>query len=255
MDANRRRAAGRRQAKKGYHVSRYLLSGILQCGECGANFIMADSRSYRCSSHTNGGQHCCSNGQSVRREVVEGIVLRGVKQDLLSDDALTEVRRVIAKAQRGQKSRKTTAQRELKKVEAAIERVTDAVADMGISRALREKLSTLEASRDELETQLRVIQPDADVAALLPRAMDRWRKLVDEMENLGQHPDVRPEDIAEARERLAGLLGRVQLVPEGDHLVAEVGLQSLEIQSPTKSRAMHIRVVAGAGFEPATFGL
>ncbi len=113
----------------------------------------------------------------------------------------------------------------------------------------------IEADRDELEAELRAAESHVDVAALLPRAMDRWHKLVDEMEDLGKHPDVRPEDIEEARERLAGLLGRVRLVPEDGHLVAEVGLESLEIQSPAKSRAMHIRVVAGAGFEPATFGL
>ena len=68
------------------------------------------------------------------------------------------------------------------------------------------------------------------------------------MENLGQHPDARPEDIEEARERLAGLLGRVKLIPEDGHLVAEVGLQSLEMQSPAQGRTLHIRVVAGARF-------
>ena len=159
---------------------------------------MADSRSYQCSSHTNGGQHCCSNGQRVRRDVVEGILLRGIKKDLLSPDALAEVRRLIAQAQRGQKLRQTAAQRELRTVNAAIERVTDAIAEIGVSRSLRDKLRTLETERDELETNLRVAQPRGDVSALLPRAMDRWHKLVDEMENLGQHPDVRPEDIEEA---------------------------------------------------------
>ena len=252
---NRRRAAERPQAGRGYHVSRYLLSGILQCGECGANFIMTDARSYQCSSHTNGGRHCCSNSQRVRRDVIEGIVLRGIKRDLLSDEALAEVRGALAKAQRDHKSRQATAQREIRKVEGAIERITNAIAEMGISRALREKLGALESERDELEAQQRVTQPDSDVAALLPRAMDRWRKLVDEMEHLGQHPDVRPEDIEEARERLAGLLGRVRIVAEDDHLVAEVGLQSIEIENPARGRALHIRMVAGAGFEPATFGL
>ena len=132
---------------------------------------------------------------------VEGIVLRGVKRDLLSDEALEEVRRAIAKAQRGQKSRKTAARGELRKVEAAIERITEAIAEVGISRSLREKLIALEADRDKLEAESHV-----DVAVLLPRAMDRWHRLVDEMENFGQHPDVRPEDIDEAQERLAGLL-------------------------------------------------
>ncbi len=76
---------------------------------------------------------------------VEGIVLRGVKRDLLSDEALEEVRRAIAKAQRGQKSRKTAARGELRKVEAAIERITEAIAEVGISRSLREKLIASEA--------------------------------------------------------------------------------------------------------------
>ena len=81
----------------------------------------------------------------------------------------------------------------------------------------------------------------------LPFCPERWRKLVDEMENLGQHPEVRPEDIEEARERLAGLLlGRVQIVPEDGHFVAEVGLQSLEIENPARGRASHIPMVAGA---------
>ena len=107
-------------------------------------------------------------------------------------------------------------------------------------------MRALETKRDEIEATIRVAQPQGDVSALLPRVMDRWRKLVDDMENLGQHPDVRPEDIDEARERLAGLLGKIRLVPEDDHLVAEVGLESLEIQSPAQGRAMHIPMVAGA---------
>ncbi len=59
--------------------------------------------------------------------------------------------------------------------------------------------------------------------------MDKWRKLVDQMENLAQHPDVRPEDIEEAREKLAALSGKVQIAPENGELVAEVRLQTLEV--------------------------
>ena len=60
-----------------------------------------------------------------------------------------------------------------------------------------------------------------------------------------------------SRKRLAALLETVRLIPEDDNLVAEVGLQSLEIQSPARDRAMQIRVVAGAGFGtlPVVFNL
>ena len=76
--------------------------------------------------------------------------------------------------------------------------------------------------------------------------MDKWRKLVDQMENLAQHPDIRPEDIEDPRGKLAALPGKVQIVPETGKLVAEVRLQTLEVQSTTSGRALSIRMVAGA---------
>ena len=238
-------------------MSRYLLSGILQCGVCDSNFIMADARCYRCSSHTNGGQHCCSNGIRVRRDVVEPIVLRGVKQDLLSDAALAEVRHIVAKAQRGKKKLHATARHKLRDVEAAIERVTDAIAEAGISRALRDKLQDLEQRRDDLENQLRAAEQDTGAIDLVPRVIDQWRELVGNMEHLALHPDARPEDMAEAREHLARLIGRVRLMPKDGELVAQVDGEQVALaglRAPEDSTA-HIRVVAGVGFEPTTFGL
>jgi site-specific DNA recombinase len=115
-------------------VSRYLLSGLLKCGVCDANFIMSNAAMYRCSSRTNGGSFCCSNRQGVRRDVVEPIVLLGVKQDLLSDEAIAEVRRIVADAQHGKKSQSATVECDIRDIAASIERVTDAIAEAG-SRA------------------------------------------------------------------------------------------------------------------------
>lgn len=71
--------------------------------------------------------------------------------------------------------------------------------------------------------------------------MDKWRNIVDEMEDLALRPGTRPENVEQAREHLAAMLGRVRLVPENGHVVAEVGLEALKLQPK-------IRVVAGAGF-------
>jgi site-specific DNA recombinase len=237
------------RGNRGYHAPRYLLSGLLRCGTCGSNFIMANADRYRCSSHTNGGQHCCSHKRTVARTVIEPILLRGLKQDLLSSAALAEVRKLVAQAQRNKKSMRSAAERELKQLDASIERVTDAIAVVGMSRALREKLAALETKRTEVKAQLR----GADVAGavdVLPRVVDGWRALVDDLEALGQHPHARPEEVDEARERLGRLIGPVQLLPEGDHLVATVGLDVHELVGRP-----YIGVVAGVGFEPTTFGL
>ena len=80
--------------------------------------------------------------------------------------------------------------------------------------------------------------------------IDGYRDMIDDMENLSRDPHARPEDVAEARERLANFLGPVRMLPENGRLVAEVGLQLLELEP-----ASSIRVVAGVGFEPTTFGL
>ena len=201
---NRERATEQMTAKRGKpHVSRYLLSGLLQCGSCNSNFIMANALAYRCSSHTHGGQHCCSNNLMVRRDVIEPIVLRGIRRDLLSDEALAELHRYAGEQQRAKHSHRSITQREVREVEAAIDRVTP-IAEAGLSRALKEKLASLEKRRDELERSVRLL--GAEPVELVPRLGERWRAMVDELEHLAKRPDARPLDVEEARERLANRL-------------------------------------------------
>jgi hypothetical protein len=57
-----------------------------------------------------------------------------------------------------------------------------------------------------------------------------------------------PIDIGRARNELRSLLGEIPVEPRDGQLIAKLGLQM-------QPQAMHIGVVAGAGFEPATFGL
>jgi hypothetical protein len=60
----------------------------MKCAECGANFIMRDTRAYACSSHSNGGRHLCGNGIRVNREIAEGAILENMKSQLLGDDVI-----------------------------------------------------------------------------------------------------------------------------------------------------------------------
>jgi len=53
------------------------------------------------------------------------------------------------------------------------------------------------------------------------------------MEDIAQNPHARSEDIEEVRERLAGLIGTVKMVPtENRQLVAEIGLHGLVLPLP-----------------------
>ncbi len=235
-----------------------MLSGLLRCGTCDANFIVLNTRAYGCSSRNNGGEHACANGLLIARNIVEPVILRTVQKDLLSDEAIGEMRRYVADAQRGQRSHRTVTAGEVQAIEQQIERVTDAIAEVGISQALRTKLVALEQKRDELEAALRAL--DAEPIDLAPRMLDGWRRLVGGMEDLARHPDARPEDVEEARTRLAALIGDVKMIPEGGLLVAEIGLRMIAFGDPRQrvesfAGPPYLSMVAGVGFEPTTFGL
>ncbi len=85
---------------------------------------------------------------------------------------------------------------------------------------------------------------------MLPRLNDTYRELVENLEHLPER------HIPRARASLSGMTGgHIRLMPDENRafLTAEISLDGgrlIEMATGQK-----INVVAGAGFEPATFGL
>ena len=95
-------------------------------------------------------------------------------------------------------------------------------------------------------------QADDNTVELIPGIADRWRDLVADLENLTAR-GASVDEIQEARERLRGILGDINLVPENGVLMAEVGLNEQGLLN--NKQPSYISLVAGVGFEPTTFGL
>lgn len=68
--------------KQGGRASK-LLSGLLKCATCGRNYTIADARAYSCGGYINGGKHACSNDERARQDVLEAIIIKPIKDDLL----------------------------------------------------------------------------------------------------------------------------------------------------------------------------
>ncbi len=75
----------------------YLLSGILQCARCNARMIITGSKGshYYCGSHRQGGQAACDMSLGVRRQVAEDILLRPIRDELLSPSAVAKACEMI----------------------------------------------------------------------------------------------------------------------------------------------------------------
>lgn len=257
--AQTRKKASPMQKRPRGRPARYLLSGVLKCGCCDANFIMCDNLSYRCSSHTNGGQHLCDNHLKVRRVVAENVLLKEVEERLLHDDVMQLVeRRVRESIDEHNRSTGRTGvadlQRSVLDVDAKLDRVADSIADLGGNDTLFRKLKALEDDKDTLLQGIEAAQAEVDaridVTEVLPQLFAEWREFVRSLRSISSNTHATRDDVMWARRRLHDLLGDVVVRPRNGVLWAHVGLNAKGLVETRPLRANINRdfLVAGARF-------
>jgi hypothetical protein len=128
-------------------------------------------------------------------------------------------------------------------------RILDASGLLKTSPALADRLARAERELASLEPA-HCPATTGNVAVMLPRVMDKFRELAQDLGRLAQH------DVVRARTEIQRLVGMVELKPENGILVAEINKAHVAGALLTAAGArQQMDMVAGAGFEPATFGL
>jgi site-specific DNA recombinase len=221
--------------KKGLgRAPRYLFSGLLKCDRCGSSYVVADRYSYVCSGYING--RICTNSRRARRRGLDDLLLGAIKRDLLSDESVAEFKRRLRRALAARPDPNTKRRARL---EAEVTHIINAIAKGLMSPALARRLQDSEAALTAL--QIGTVTPTDDLLQALPRAVERYQRMVERLQDA-------PIDITRARNVLRDLIGEIRVEPRGDRLIAKLGLHM-------QPQVSQIGVVAGAGFEPATFGL
>jgi site-specific DNA recombinase len=219
---------------------RYLLTSILKCKVCGANYVMVNATHYGCSGYVNG--KICANDVMADRRVLEDKLLHAIKKDLLSEASIAAFKAKIRRAL----LRPSTNGPRIQALEVEITNLTDAIAAGLRSSAVLRRLEAAEAELLKLKDE-DVVVDAAAVMAAIPAAVARYRAMVEDLGNA-------PIDIGAAREVLKEMVGEIRLRPEPNRgLVAEIGLSETPIRAVAGGK--YIGVVAGVGFEPTTFGL
>ena len=197
--------------KRGGKV-KYLLSGLLKCDACGANYILTSKTSYQCSGSVGG---ACDNKIRVRRDHVEKAILDPIRQELLSPDRVDQMAREIQKryAQRSRDLAKKSTPDEILVLEKRIERLQDRLAIGDPDLEPDELQLAIEAAqrkrRDILDAQPAARQ-SAKILTMLPKAARAYR------EQIERGLDDNPREAAKARVILRDLLGPIQLCPDQD---------------------------------------
>jgi site-specific DNA recombinase len=233
---------------------RYLFSGLMRCGICGAGYSKANAERFGCSGARNKGPTNCTNNRTIRREVLESTVIDGLRQRLMDPDTYkafvleftAEWNRTQTEISGDIAARET----ELERTRRQIERLVDALADGTMpASAVSSRLSALETRRLKLESEL--IDAASPAPLLHPNLAEIYRARMATLATA-----IESDDAAEARDVVRHLVDSITLTPDGDALHIDIRGELANILSLTNGRgaqrpeilAEQIKMVAGAGY-------
>ncbi len=234
------------QSHAGGVTHRYLFSGLLLCGACGAHFIMRDGTRYACSYHVNRGSAVCGNALSVRRRLVEDRLLRVIREELFSPDAIAYLTQRVNEGLRAEveERRRTTADRrrledELQAALAELDHIREAIRRGLLSDLTRQMLEEAEAQVRQLRARLDgPAEAQLYAMRMLPQAIQRRLEHLDRVLQI---------DVDEARAALRQLLGYVTLRPTPEGLVAELRGNIEGLLSLTGDQALCVGTTGSGG--------
>ena len=245
--------------------NRYLLSGLLRCGCCGAGYSMVSDSRYGCSAARNKGT--CTNRKTIRRSEVESRVLDALRDRLMAPDLLAafieEYHAELRKGQCEAQIMRASNERQLAQVERQITQIVAAIADGMYHPSMKEKMDGLEATKAQL-TARRAELGEPEPVILHPGIAEIYKRKVADLQAALHGDGDRPE----AADLLRGLIDRIVIHPQSaghdidlhGQLAAILALCTAQEGTNAKARTVgaglkQVTVVAGAGFEPAAFRL
>ena len=243
---------------------KHLFSGLIKCAECGGGISLVSRVYYGCSTRRNKGT--CKNRLTVRLDRLEEAVLLGLQERLLTPELTKafvqeytrEINRLRAESTAkhdGTKNRLVTLNRQ-------IDNIVDSVAAGQASPALLHRLEKLELEKEDLENRL--AGPAPEPVRFHPNVADLYVSKVNGLRNALNEDGAREE----AAQILRGLVDEIRLHPiDGQLQIELIGDLATLLGFAEKKGADNKKpgssgdpgstkwLVAGAGFEPATFRL
>ena len=249
---------------------KYLLTGKMTCGECGASYAKSGRSRFGCQGSAKKGPAYCGNRLTIRQDELDTRVLAGLTTEMLKEDVLAaflkEYEAETCRLETASASIRPEREVELAGVKQQIATIKSAIlkgvdAELFVSE-LKQAQSREKALIAELSEEAR--EASTSSGPLLHANLDVLYR-----EKVARLTEAFEDEIlqAQAFERIRTLIDAVVLTPEGGglaiHLRGEL-TSMLELcacadmqNAPegVSSRALQIKMVAGTGFEPVTFRL
>ena len=240
---------------------KYLFSGLTKCSCCGGGFSQISATLIGCSTARNKGT--CDNRLNIRRDELEARVLTALRTKLVDPELFAhfcevftqEMNRLRLEGRAGI----ATAEAEIARVDRESDTLVNLILKGGAADAINAKLLTLESRKRELQRFLAEAQEPPPM--LHPSMALQYRKRVQQLYDALQGDDEARR--VEAADTLRTLVDQIVLTPAGHRLEIDVqgdlaGILAISVQNSNPAAlatGAQVKMVAGAGFEPAAFRL
>ncbi|WP_426291590.1 recombinase family protein [Sphingomonas sp. TWP1-3-1] len=263
-EIERRKRAPQAASPAGGTRARHLLSGLIRCSCCGANYTISGKDYYRCAGQKERGT--CGNRVSVRKGPLETATLAILQEHLLTDEHvrlfIEEFERELQRLTRQDTGRHDAAQQRLRQVTTELENLYQNLLAGLATPALRAMIAEREAEKVLLETSAGAVADSKPTAILLPHPVlvEQFRSKVASLRQSLDDASIRTEAAAV----LSTLIESVTIFPDEPggpeaEVVAKVSDLLTWATNDNAARkggdCSSMAVVAGTGFEPVTFRL
>ncbi|WP_448956660.1 recombinase family protein [Labrys neptuniae] len=241
---------------------KHLFSGLIKCGCCGSGYSMISADLLGCSTARNKGT--CDNRNNIRRDRLEGRVLDALRHHLMEPSLFKEFceefTREMNRLRMEGRASIDAAEAELKRIERELDKIMDLYLKDAMSiETVKQRSHKLEARKNELTRFLRDAEEPPPL--LHPNMATHYRTQVE-----GLYSALRDDSHGQridAAEQIRSLMKEIVLTPTDGQLQIEVrgdlaGILTLSAQTKNPAAfatGSQLKMVAGAGFEPAAFRL
>jgi hypothetical protein len=147
----------------------YPFSGLLFCGCCSQGYQIIGKDRYGCSARR---MARCDNSKTVARQVIERRILAGLKDRLLTAEAIEgaveEARKALADRRQDTAAEESRLRRRSGELARAINRMIDLVIEGTPAAGVKDRMAEAEAERCRVDEQLARLAAEADMVPTVP---------------------------------------------------------------------------------------
>ncbi|MEG8017044.1 recombinase family protein [Sphingomonas sp. LR55] len=181
-EIERRKRPATASSTVGSKRAKHLLSGLIRCGCCGANYTISGKDYYRCPGQKERGT--CGNRVSVRKETLEAATLAVLQEHLLTENHvrlfIEEFEHEMQRLGRQDAGMEHAAQHRLKQVTTELDNLYQNLLAGIASPVLRAMIAEREAEKERLAAQRVATITGKPIVVSLPHPVlvDRFRSKV-----------------------------------------------------------------------------